>query len=70
MPYMRETTTTLIAKISMDVWVEVENSDKAEEACSTLNLGMGRAMEGFPAGEFVSADVRSWHEEKNPERFD
>jgi hypothetical protein len=59
----------MMAKINLDVWFEVTDKDQAEEACTTLQLGMSNVMSDFPAGEFVSIDVNRWEEETNPGRF-
>lgn len=39
------------------IFIEVEDHDQAENACSEINLNLRHQMSGFPVGEVVAVDV-------------
>lgn len=50
----------MLIKIITHIIVEVDNEDQAEEACSKLDMGIDNALQGFPVGELVAAEVDTY----------
>lgn len=44
-------------KVFTVIYVEVEDHDQAEAACSSINTGLEHRMDGFPDGEVLGVNV-------------
>jgi hypothetical protein len=47
----------LEVKVMTAIFIEVENHDRAETACSEITLSLRHQMSGFPYGEVVGVNV-------------
>jgi hypothetical protein len=58
----------MIARIKVEVYLEVNNGDEAEEACMALeNLDGVLRSNSFPHGEVIQSDVGGWEQVSDAE---
>lgn len=46
-----------LGRYKLTVAIFIESETDPEEVASTMDVGLGRALESFPIGEVVSTDV-------------
>lgn len=54
----------MIIKVNTEIYVDVDDEEKAEEACADLDYGLTQnlRMFDFPAGEIITSRVNSYTE--------
>lgn len=50
----------MITKIKTDIFIDLDNDEQAEDACTNISLGLAENMQNFPVGNVIQVDVDRW----------